>query len=84
MHRLEREYAATDLAVEDVLGLEDTQPPADAQPLLREVMKRGVRLSRPSLNEIRERCRQQLDTLPRDVTQLTDGKKYPVRIRIAS
>ena len=72
------------IAVEDVLGLEDTQPPADAQPLLREVMKRGVRLSRPSLNEIRERCRQQLDTLPRDVTQLTDGKKYPVRIRIAS
>jgi nicotinate phosphoribosyltransferase len=72
------------IAVEDVLGLEHTQPPAGAQPLLREVMKRGVRVSRPSLNEIRERCRQQLATLPRDVTQLIDGNKYPVRITIAS
>ena len=72
------------MAVEDVLALENTPPPADAQPLLREVMKRGVRLSRPSLSEIRERCRQQLATLPRDVTRLVDGKKYPVRIRIGS
>jgi nicotinate phosphoribosyltransferase len=72
------------IAVEDVLALEGTQPPADAQPLLHEVMKRGVRLSRPSLNEIRERCRQRLATLPRDVTQVIDGKKYPVRITIAS
>ena len=72
------------IAVEDVLGLEGTEPPADAQPLLREVMKSGVRLSRPSLNEIRDRCRQQLATLPRDLTQLIDGKKYPVRITIAS
>ena len=72
------------VAVEDVLGLEGTQSPADAQPLLREVMKRGVRLSRPSLKEIRDRCRQQLATLPRDLTQLIAGKKYPVRITIAS
>jgi nicotinate phosphoribosyltransferase len=72
------------MAVEDVLALEDAQPPADAQPLLHEVMKNGVRLSRPSLMEIRERCRQQAATLPREVTQLVDAKKYPVRIRIAS
>jgi nicotinate phosphoribosyltransferase len=72
------------IAVEDVLALDDIQPPAGAQPLLREVMKRGVRVWRPSLNEIRERCRQQLATLPRDVTQLIDGKKYPVRITIAT
>jgi nicotinate phosphoribosyltransferase len=72
------------IAVEDVLGLEGIQPPADAQPLLREVMKRGVRVSRPSLNEVRDRCRQQLATLPRDLTQLIDGKKFPVRITIAS
>ena len=72
------------IAVEDVLGLEDTKPPAGAEPLLREVMKRGVRVSRPSLNAIRERCRQQLATLPRDVTRLIDGKKYPVRVTIAS
>jgi nicotinate phosphoribosyltransferase len=72
------------IALEDVLGLEDASPPAGAQPLLHEVMKGGVRLSRPSLKEIRERCRQQLATLPRNVTQLVDGKKYPVRIRIGS
>jgi nicotinate phosphoribosyltransferase len=72
------------IAVEDVLALDDARPPADAQPLLREVMKNGVRLSRPSLNEIRDRCRQQVAALPRDVTQLNDGKKYPVRIRLGS
>src|SRR5262245_14531431 len=72
------------LAVEDVLALEDAQPPPDAQPLLHEVMKNGVRLSRPSLTEIRERCRQQVATLPREVTQVVDGKKYRVRIRIES
>jgi nicotinate phosphoribosyltransferase len=72
------------VAVEDVLGLEGTPPSTDAQPLLREVMKKGVRLWRPSLNEIRERCRQQLATLPRAVTRLIDGTKYPVRITIDS
>jgi nicotinate phosphoribosyltransferase len=72
------------ISVGDVLALDDARPPADAQPLLREVMKNGVRLSRPSLNEIRDRCRQQVAALPRDVTQLNDGKKYPVRIRLGS
>ena len=72
------------IAVEDVLALEGTPPPADAHPLLREVMRRGVRLSRVSVNEVRERCRQLVAALPREVTQLIDGKKYPVRITIAS
>ena len=72
------------IAVEDVLGLEGAQPPAEAETLLRQVMKKGERLSRPSLNEIRDRCRKQVATLPGEVTQLIDGKKYPVRIRIAS
>jgi nicotinate phosphoribosyltransferase len=72
------------IAVEDVLCLEDAQPSADAHPLLHQVMKKGVRLSRPSLNEIRERCRQQVATLPRAVTQVIDGRKYPLRITIES
>jgi len=72
------------IAVEDVLALEGAQPPADAEPLLRQVMKNGERLSRPSLTEIRDRCRQRVATLPGEVTQLIDGKKYPVRVRIAS
>jgi nicotinate phosphoribosyltransferase len=72
------------IAVEDVLALEDARPPSNARPLLREVMKKGERLSRPSLNEIRDRCRQQVATLRSEVTQLIDGKQYPVRIRIGS
>jgi nicotinate phosphoribosyltransferase len=72
------------IAIEDVLGLEGAQPPAGAEPLLRQVMKNGERLSRPSLTEIRDRCRQRVATLPGEVTQLIDGKKYPVRIRIGS
>ena len=72
------------VAVEDVLALEHAQPPPDAQPLLHEVMTNGVRLSRPSLMEIRERCRRQVATLSPEVTQLLDGPKYPVRIRIES
>jgi nicotinate phosphoribosyltransferase len=72
------------IALEDVLALEDAAPPADAEPLLRQVMTSGVRLSRPSLKEMRDRCRQQVATLPREVTQLIDGKNYPVHIRIAT
>jgi nicotinate phosphoribosyltransferase len=72
------------MAIEDVLTLADDDPPRDGQPLLREVMKNGVRCSRPPLGEIRERCRQQVALLPRDVRRLIDGTKYPVRIRIDS
>jgi nicotinate phosphoribosyltransferase len=72
------------IAVEDVLALEDARPPADAQPLLHEVMKNGKRLSRPSLKEIRDGCRQQVAALPSEVRQLVDGKKYSVQIRIRS
>ena len=71
------------VAVEDVLTLAGDAPPRDGQPLLQEVMKNGVRVSRPSLAGIRERCRQQVALLPRDV-RLLDGRKYPVRIRIGS
>ena len=71
------------VAVEDVLALATDDPPPGGQPLLREVMKKGVRTWRPTLGEIRERCRQQVALLPRDVRRIPDGKEYPVRIRIA-
>ena len=70
--------------VEDVLTLEGDPPPPGAKPLLREVMRRGVRCWRPSLHHIRARHREQIATLPTDVTLLFDGRKYPVRIRIDS
>ena len=73
-----------DVAVEDVLTLAEDEPPVDAQPLLKDVMRQGMRLSRPSLTEIRGRCRHKVAQLPRDVRRLIDGSNYPVRIRIGS
>lgn len=72
------------IAVEDVVTLEDDPPSGDAQPLLREVMRGGVRLSRPALKDVREHCRQQVALLPPDVRSLAGGRDYPVRIRIVS
>ena len=70
------------IAVEDVLALTQDAAPRDGQPLLKEVMRQGVRVSRPALSEIRERCAQQLALLPREVRRLVDGKQYPVRISL--
>ena len=72
------------VAVEDVLSLAADDPPPGGQPLLREVMRSGVRTWRPALGEIRERCRQQVALLPGKVRRVLDGTKYPVRIRIGS
>jgi nicotinate phosphoribosyltransferase len=72
------------VAVEDVVALEDDRPPDHAQPLLTQVMRSGIRLSRPALKDIRARCRHQTALLPRDVRRLTGGAAYPVRIRIGS
>jgi hypothetical protein len=73
-----------DVAVEDVLTLAEEAPPANAQPLLKDVMTKGVRLSRPSLDEVRQRCRQRVAQLPGEVRRLVDGKNYRVRITIDS
>lgn len=73
-----------DVAVEDVLTLAEEAPPANAQPLLKDVMTKGVRLSLPSLDEVRQRCRQRVAQLPGEVRRLVDGKNYRVRITIDS
>ena len=72
------------VAVEDVLSLADDDPPPGGQPLLRAVMKGGARTWRPTLAEVRERCRQQVAQLPADVRRVIDGRNYPVRIRLES
>jgi nicotinate phosphoribosyltransferase len=72
------------VAVEDVLSLADDDAPPAGQALLRPVMTGGVRTWRPTLAEIRERCRQQVALLPRDVRRVIDGENYPVRIRLES
>jgi len=71
-------------AVEDVLMLASEEPPANAEPLLTDVMRNGVTLARPSLDQIRQRCRERVAQLPQAVRQVIDGKNYPVRIRIVS
>ena len=72
------------VAVEDILTLAADDPPPGAEPLLRQVMKGGVRTARPALGQIRERCRQHVARLPRDVRRVTEGNSYPVRIRLGS
>ncbi|HEY3157948.1 MAG TPA: nicotinate phosphoribosyltransferase [Vicinamibacterales bacterium] len=72
------------IAVEDVLSLADDDPPPGGEPLLREVMKNGVRTWRPTLAEIRQRCRQQVALLPADVRRVVGGTSYPVKIRLVS
>ena len=73
-----------DVAVEDVLSLAADEPPPDGQALLTDVMSDGVRLARPTLDEVRARCRQRISQLPQDVRRVIDGTTYPVRIRIGS
>jgi len=72
------------VAVEDVIAVESDHPPDGAQPLLKQVMRGGVRLSRPTLLEIREHCRQQVSLLPEDIRRLDRSESYPVRITIGS
>jgi nicotinate phosphoribosyltransferase len=71
-------------AVEDVLTLASNEPPANARPLLIDVMRNGITLARPSLDQIRQRCRERVAQLPHTVRRVIDGRNYPVQIRIAS
>jgi len=67
-------------AVEDVIGLAEEDAPADARPLLAQVMSGGVRWPAPLLSDLRARRAEQLETLPAAVRRLRDGSTYPVRI----
>lgn len=65
--------------VEDVLALESEA--VDGQPLLRPVMREGRRLSgQPTLQQIRERCGQQLASLPPALRELASATPHPVRV----
>src|SRR5581483_5139200 len=70
-------------AVRDVVALADQPAPPDAHPLLTHVMVDGKRQPLPSLAETRQRCRDQVASLPAEIRSLTDGPDYPVEIRIA-
>lgn len=65
--------------VEDVLALESEA--MDGEPLLRPVMRQGRRLpGQPTLQQIRERCGQQLASLPAALRELAPATPYPVRV----
>jgi nicotinate phosphoribosyltransferase len=69
------------VAVEDVVTLATEPAPAgDARPLLREVIRGGVRTSSPTLFEAREYCRAERATLPPAVRAVSGRGEYPVRI----
>jgi nicotinate phosphoribosyltransferase len=65
---------------EDWLGLADETAPADAHPLLIDIMEEGRRLTATeSLDVIRARCAEQLAALPPELKRLHPTKPYPVR-----
>ena len=67
------------VAYGDVIGLEDEPGPADGQPLLVPVMRRGERLlPREPLETLRARHREALDLLPSAVRMLHVVQPYPV------
>jgi nicotinate phosphoribosyltransferase len=71
------------IAVEDIIALADEAPPADARPLLAQVMTAGVRRPAPLLNDLRARRAEAVRMLPPLVRRLrdeSDRPNYPVRI----
>lgn len=71
---------ADGVAVEDVIAIEDEPGPADAEPLLVQVMAGGRRLPAPDLAVSRERARRMIAQLPPGVRRLDDPERYPVRL----
>jgi nicotinate phosphoribosyltransferase len=62
----------------DIIALRGEAPPPGAEPLLREVMKHGKRVSRQTLDEARERLAASLDKLADGVARIIDPQEYAV------
>lgn len=68
------------VALHDVVALEYEPGPPDAEPLLRLVMRQGVRTAPPtSLEESRQHCRRMVDALPPRLLGLEAIGDYPVQ-----
>ncbi len=77
-----RSYDADGAMSGDVIGLADEDLPGE--PLLCPVMRQGkLSADPPPVAEIADRCRQQLERLPRRLRQLAGGVHYPVGISAA-
>jgi nicotinate phosphoribosyltransferase len=67
--------------VEDLIACRDEAAPgADWEPLLEPVMRAGTRLVRPSLAEIRDRHRREIECMPASLMPLDGGTPYPVHL----
>lgn len=58
-----------------VLGMNDEPAPDGAEPLLDRVVEAGRILPLPTLEEIRERCRREVEALPADVRALREPRR---------
>jgi nicotinate phosphoribosyltransferase len=68
------------VAAHDVIALDDEPGPPGGVPLLEQVMERGRPTARPTLGDMRERCRAAVAALPAGVRRLDRPDGYPVRI----
>jgi nicotinate phosphoribosyltransferase len=68
------------VALRDVVALEHEPGPPDAEPLLKLVMRQGVRTAPPTLlEESRQHCRRMADSLPQPLLGLEAAADYPVK-----
>jgi nicotinate phosphoribosyltransferase len=67
--------------VEDLIACRDEAAPGAAwEPLLEPVMRGGTRLMRPSLTEIRDRHRREIESMPASLMPLDGATPYPVHL----
>lgn len=73
-----RRYASDGTPQSDLLALAEENH--DGEALLVPVMKNGRRIARPSIEQVREHCAQQLPHLPQHLKELQTAPAYPVTI----
>jgi nicotinate phosphoribosyltransferase len=67
--------------VEDLIACRDEAAPGDDwEPLLEPVMRDGTALARPTLDEIRQRHRAEIERMPSSLLPLDCPKPYPVHL----
>ncbi len=80
--QIHRVYARAGYIDEDIVAIDDEPPPEPgAQPLLEKMIEKGHLVHRiPSLDEIRERRKVQVQSLPNEFKDITSVAEAPVRL----
>jgi nicotinate phosphoribosyltransferase len=73
-----RMFDKTGMMAGDTISLLEEDGPPGATPLLEEVMRDGRALRPESLEAMRERCKQRLESLPLALRQIVGSAPYPV------